>query len=283
MNPIIKLIHRLERVEVLDTVAQPVAAAARKLFEPAPVSKALGGAYVGHAVHPILVQIPVGAWTMSALFDALPGKRFRSASNVLIGVGILVVPAASATGLHDWSHTSGAPSRVGVVHASFNAVAVGFYTASLLARLKGDRARGTLLGLAGFSAMGVGGALGGHMAYAQAVNVNRTAWHEGPARWTSVLDEGDLPVNQPLVVTVNDVEVLLYRTGRRLFALDNACSHSGAPLDEGTIAGGRVTCPDYGCTFNLVDGSVADGPASNPQPHYDVRVHQGRLEIKVAA
>ncbi|HEY4409816.1 MAG TPA: iron-sulfur protein, partial [Acidimicrobiia bacterium] len=39
-------------------------------------------------------------------------------------------------------------------------------------------------------------------------------------------------------------------------------------------------CPWHGSVFRLEDGSVVHGPASVPQAAYDVRVQDGRIEIR---
>jgi nitrite reductase/ring-hydroxylating ferredoxin subunit len=112
--------------------------------------------------------------------------------------------------------------------------------------------------------------------------VNRTAWQERPAQWTPVLADADLRDGQPRTVEVEGVTVLLHRTSRRVQALANTCSHMGGPLDEGTIVDGCVTCPWHGSVFRLADGSIVRGPASSPQPHYDVRVSDGRVQVRAA-
>jgi len=54
-----------------------------------------------------------------------------------------------------------------------NASALAFYSASLAARRRGDSGRGRVLGLAGAGALGVGGYLGGHLAYVRGARVER--------------------------------------------------------------------------------------------------------------
>jgi nitrite reductase/ring-hydroxylating ferredoxin subunit len=51
-------------------------------------------------------------------------------------------------------------------------------------------------------------------------------------------------------------------------------------LHEGDIDGLGVTCPWHGSRFDLTDGSVRRGPATAPQPTYDARVRDGRIEIR---
>jgi nitrite reductase/ring-hydroxylating ferredoxin subunit len=85
-------------------------------------------------------------------------------------------------------------------------------------------------------------------------------------------------------VSLDGVEVLLVRDGERLFAIANRCTHQGAPLDKGrvTFSGSiaSATCPVHGSTFDLATGKVLRGPATRPEPAYDVRVNEGTVEIR---
>jgi nitrite reductase/ring-hydroxylating ferredoxin subunit len=54
-------------------------------------------------------------------------------------------------------------------------------------------------------------------------------------------------------------------------------------LHEGSIEGGRVTCPWHASMFNLADGSLVRGPATAPQPSYEVRVQDGKIEVRSRA
>jgi nitrite reductase/ring-hydroxylating ferredoxin subunit len=162
-----------------------------------------------------------------------------------------------------------------------NTAALGLFTVSLIARRRGSRGVGKALSLTGFSILMSSAYLGGHLSYSQGVNVNRTAWRHGPADWTAVMTDSDLGDGQPAKKAVADVTVLLYRSGGSITAIDSVCSHMGGPLEEGTIAdGGCVTCPWHGSTFKLEDGGIVRGPASNPQPGYQVRVREGQIEVR---
>jgi nitrite reductase/ring-hydroxylating ferredoxin subunit len=56
--------------------------------------------------------------------------------------------------------------------------------------------------------------------------------------------------------------------------------HAGGPLHEGKVEDGRVTCPWHASTFNLADGSLVRGPATAPQPSYETRVQDGKIEVR---
>ena len=128
----------------------------------------LSGAWLGHAVHPILTDIPIGAWTSSVLLDWIGGRGSRSASDRLILTGVLAAGATFATGWSDWADAEQrdpAVRRSGLVHAAVNGTATALMIGSLLARKRGARGRGKLLSLAGSAALGAGGWLGGHLSY----------------------------------------------------------------------------------------------------------------------
>jgi nitrite reductase/ring-hydroxylating ferredoxin subunit/uncharacterized membrane protein len=282
VNAVQNLIRRLELAESLDRVGKPLVAAVGRGVRPRVIRNLLSGTYVGHPLHPVLTDVPIGAFGMSTLLDMVGGPSAERAADLLVGAGVLAAVPTAASGLNDWSDTYGADTRVGLVHATINTAALGLYAASLGERARGHRGRGKALGLAGFGVLLAGSYLGGHLTFARGVNVNRTAWQEGPAQWTPVLADADLRDGQPRTVEVEGVTVLLHRTSGRVQALANTCSHMGGPLDEGTIVDGCVTCPWHGSVFRLADGSIVRGPASSPQPHYDVRVSDGRVEVRAA-
>ncbi|WP_221936714.1 Rieske 2Fe-2S domain-containing protein [Skermania sp. ID1734] len=275
------LVHRIEHADNLDRVAKPIASKVGELVKPRPVRNFLSGTWLGHPLHPLLSDLPIGAWSMAALLDALDVE----AADILVGAGIVAAVPTAAAGANDWSDTYGEETRLGLVHAASNSTALVLQIASLLARRRDERGLGKALSLAGVAAMFVGGYLGGHLTFVKAVDVNHTAWPTGPDSWTSVIAEADLADGKPTKVDAGGVSVLLYRHGNTIQALANTCSHMGGPLDEGSVShdgsGDCVTCPWHGSTFRLNDGEVVRGPATIPQPRYETRVTNGHIEVRV--
>jgi nitrite reductase/ring-hydroxylating ferredoxin subunit len=76
------------------------------------------------------------------------------------------------------------------------------------------------------------------------------------------------------------VPVLLSRLDGGIVALDDRCTHRGGPLHEGVVADGCVTCPWHGSTFDLRTGYVVSGPASRPEPRFEVRTVDGRVQVR---
>ena len=102
--------------------------------------------------------------------------------------------------------------------------------------------------------------------------------------WTpSGVAGADLVDGKPVRATIGAIDVFLCRLGDRLFALDNRCNHMGGPLHRGVVKGGpqpTVTCPVHGSIFWLADGRLIRGPASRPQPAYEIRVNGGMIEVR---
>ncbi|MFG2340461.1 DUF2231 domain-containing protein [Streptomyces yangpuensis] len=126
----------------------------------------LKGRPLGHPLHPVLVQVPIGCWLSAAVLDVVPGER--RAVTTLTAVGLAGVAPAAIAGWVDWADQPPRQARVGLAHAASNAAAVSCYAISLAARLGGHPGKGRLWAWAGLAAVTVTGALGGHIAHREA-------------------------------------------------------------------------------------------------------------------
>ena len=165
------LIRGIEDAEEVDRVARPVADLTKRALSSPPVSDALRGRWLGHPAHPMLTDVPIGAWTSAFFLDLLGGQSTERAADVLVGLGALTALPTAAAGLADWSGTEGPERRIGLVHAVSNLTATTLYALSYRSRRRGDRGRGLTLSYAGAAVATVGGHLGGHLAYRHGVNV----------------------------------------------------------------------------------------------------------------
>ncbi len=161
-------LHTLEGDPRTDALSERVKPIAEQL-NAGPQGALLRGQHIGHALHPLLTNLPLGCWTAANLLDLLGGRRSAPAAQRLIGLGLLMVPPTAVTGLVDWDQDAHDPRirRVGLVHAAANIVATGLYLASWNARRSGSRGRGIVLGLLGGGVASVSGYLGGHLSFAR--------------------------------------------------------------------------------------------------------------------
>ncbi|MFE4258156.1 DUF2231 domain-containing protein [Streptomyces sp. NPDC056883] len=165
----LKALDRLERTGVADPAIRALQRGIRSL-PLGGMRDLLRGRPLGHPLHPVLVQVPIGCWLSASVLDVVPGAH--RAATTLTAVGLAGVAPAAITGWVDWADLPPAQARVGLAHAVTNVAAVACYTASLTARLRGRSAKGRMWSLAGLAAVAVTGALGGHIAYRQAVGAH---------------------------------------------------------------------------------------------------------------
>ncbi|MGH9035383.1 MAG: Rieske 2Fe-2S domain-containing protein [Acidimicrobiia bacterium] len=277
-----QLARRIGDVEDLDRVATPLAEGVKKRIPRGPVKDLLSGTGLGHPLHPVLTDLPIGLFTSATVLDLVGGRGSEAAVDGLVALGIAATLPTAAAGMADWSETYGSEQRVGLVHALANVTALTFFTGSLLARRRGHRGQGRILGLMGMTTLAAGGYLGGYLSFARGVGVNNAFYQHGPEEWTAVIAEGDLQAGSPTMVEAGGATILLYRASDRIYAIGSRCSHAGGPLQEGKIDDGAlcVECPWHASVFRLEDGAVVHGPASVPQAAYDVRLRDSQVEVR---
>ncbi|HEV8420948.1 MAG TPA: Rieske 2Fe-2S domain-containing protein [Actinomycetota bacterium] len=277
------LIRGIQRSTVLDSIGRALAVSFARIVRPGTLKDLFSGTWLGHPAHPMLTDVPIGAWTSAVTLDLLGGEAGRKAADRLIGLGVLAAVPTAVTGLSDLADVTEREERtVGVAHALGNVATIALFGLSYALRRKGRRGAGVALSMAG-SVLASGAAyLGGHLVYRQVVGPTRAL--DGPIPdWTPVLDGESLVEGKPRRVPVGAAQIMLYREAGRTYALSNRCSHRGGPLHKGEVRDGRVTCPWHLSVFSMEDGSVIRGPAAAPQPTYEVREREGKIEIRQRA
>jgi nitrite reductase/ring-hydroxylating ferredoxin subunit/uncharacterized membrane protein len=250
----------------------------------------LHGTFLGHPLHPAITDIPIGAWMIAAIFDIIwlvsPVNYDWAARGALVAVLIGLVGAlgAAATGLADWSDSYGAERTTGLYHALLNVTATVLYLISAILRFQvasSENIVAAILGFAGLVAVLIAAYLGGDMVFVRGTNVNHTAWEAVDESYEAVMSLDNVEENKLYrVVTASGVPVVLMRRDLQFYAISATCSHAGGPPNEGTLDNDVVQCPWHGSRFCMRDGRVLTGPATVSQPRYDVRVHNGKVEIK---
>jgi nitrite reductase/ring-hydroxylating ferredoxin subunit/uncharacterized membrane protein len=277
------LVARIEAADVLDKPAALATGTLRLPLKSRRIRSALSGTPIGHPAHPMVVVVPMGTWVAATCLD-IAGTS-PAAAQTLVGTGVLAALPAVFTGASDLYYTDGSERRVGLVHAAGNWVAIGLYASSWLARKRGAQHTGIALAASGGLVLSAAGWLGGHLAYARGVGVDTTAFQPGAPDWVDVIADAELVADQPTPVHVGAEPVLLIRRGDSVFALADRCTHRGAPLHEGkihsgTAAGDCVVCPWHDSEFRLADGQVTVGPATRPQPTFEVRTRYGQIQVR---
>ena len=282
-SPFEPLVRSVAQIEALDGVAAPVGKAARKLAS-GTLGEVLSGTWLGHPLHPLLTDVVIGSFTSATLLDLLGGEA--ASRNRLVAVGLAAYAPTALAGVTDWAASEAvdpAVRRTGLVHAAANAVGAGLYGASLRARRQDRRGSATLLGLAGLVVMSTGAYLGGHLSFALGVGVNQTVFDRGSEEWTDVGSAAEVAAGEPRRLLAEDTPVLLVRHDHGIHAIHDRCSHRGCSLADGELHGETVVCGCHGSRFALADGAVINGPATAPQPAFEAREREGRIEVRRAS
>ncbi len=241
------------------------------------------GTWLGHPLHPMLTDVVIGSWFLAPLFDLLgiKSRTARQTADILTGVGTIAALPTALAGLTDFSTIPQEAAGLGLTHALCNDAATTAHLFSLRARLMGRRRQGYLLTALGLGLASLGAYLGGHLVYQKRVGVNRSAPRNAPLAWKPVLEVAALPADKPTRILVEGHPVLLYREAGRICAIAALCPHAGGPLDEGEIEEEHVTCPWHDSVFELCTGEVVHGPSPFPVPHYETRIHEGQIELRL--
>jgi nitrite reductase/ring-hydroxylating ferredoxin subunit/uncharacterized membrane protein len=280
MNQLDVYVDAVEKAEALDQVSTTVKPIFEKALPAGEVRNFFTGTWLGHPLHPLLTDVPIGAWTSATVLDLLGGKSGRKAADRLIGLGVLAAIPTAAAGAADWIDTGGGTQRIGVAHAGGNVAAITLFALSFTARKRGHRVRGVMLSLAAMGVATASAYLGGHLAFRKGVAVDTTAWEQPPEKWTPALSATELSDGKPVKGNAEGVDVFLLKQGRKIYGLSNTCTHRACGLHEGDVDDDTVTCPCHGSTFRLEDGAVVTGPAIAPARAFDVRVKSGTVEVR---
>jgi uncharacterized membrane protein len=172
MSLLESLARRIEDAEGLDPLADATREWGYDTFVARPVlDDLLGGSWLGHRVHPVAVQVPMGAWLMAVLLDLVDGEKHAAAVDALLATGCIAALPTALTGAHDLATTAGPATRVAAVHAGFMDASLVLFATAWVKRRRGDRRSARRFALAGVTVAGMGAYLGGHLTYRLGVGV----------------------------------------------------------------------------------------------------------------
>ncbi len=243
------------------------------LFHPIrPIQNFLNGTWLGHPVHAVITDVPIGALTVSIVADLIGQPIVADVSMVL---GILAMVGSVVTGAADYAEVDGTARNRATVHSALMVVSLVLYVVSLLIRngQPADRLVPIVLSVIAYLVLALGANIGGDLVYLIGTHVDRHAWRGAGTKWVKVDLAGlpDIPEGGPtkLKAGINDLAVI--REGDRILAVHAVCAHAGGPLAEGSVVDGAVECPWHGSRFRLDNGHVVRGPAMYDQPAYEIR------------
>jgi len=250
------------------------------LFQGVPALRdLLIGRWLGHPLHAVLTDAPIGILFLVIVFDVLddPG-----AAAITLVLGILAMVAAALAGFADYADTDGKARERATLHATLMVTTLALYLVSLAFRLASGPAASTLgvwTSILAFLVLSSAAYVGGDVVYVLGNMVNRHAFRGAGTKWIALepaeLEVGQIPEGRLVKAKLGSNELVLVRQGEQILALHNTCAHAGGPLNEGRLLGDVVECPWHSSRYRLSDGLVVQGPSVYDQPAYEVRERDG--------
>jgi nitrite reductase/ring-hydroxylating ferredoxin subunit len=246
----------------------------------------LNGSWLGHSLHPVVVDVVVGASTAAVLLQVLSWlgvDDLRVAILWVLGLTWLTGLAAIVTGLTDFKDTATGDERHVVgLHGLINILATAVFFGAFLALLADADLLAGVLMVGAYAVVSVGAFIGGHVVFKYGYMVNHNAFSSGKKakEFTAILPAADLPEATPTKAMLGPTALVLVRRGDLVFALKETCSHAGGPLSEGTLDGYTIVCPWHASAFRISDGAVRHGPATTRQVAYRARISGEQVEVQ---
>jgi nitrite reductase/ring-hydroxylating ferredoxin subunit/uncharacterized membrane protein len=251
-----------------------------------PVRDLLIGRWLGHPLHAVLTDAPIGILFLVIVFDVLD---MPEAAAWALGVGILTMLGAALAGFADYADTDGKARERATLHSSLMVLALVGYVISFVLRLPppGNQLlpllanpAPVLLSIASFLILAAGAYVGGDVVYVLGNMVSRHAFRGAGTKWLALEpaeldDAGAIPEGRPIKAKLGINQLVLVRQGDRILALHDTCAHAGGPLNEGKVVDGSIECPWHASRYRLENGHLVRGPSVYDQPAYEVRAREG--------
>jgi len=238
-----------------------------------PIRSFFNGTWLGHPLHAVLTDVPIGALFLVIVLDLL-GQP--TGADVALVLGVLTMLGAAIVGFADYSVTDGTARVRATVHSTVMIVALVVYLVSLGLRAgsPADRTVPIALSIVGFLILSAGAYVGGDVVFVLGNMVDRHAWRPAGAKWAQ-LEVAELEEGVPLRGKAGIQNLVVVRWGDTIHALHDQCAHAGGPLSGGKIVDGCIECPWHGSRFELATGRRRRGPTVYDQPAYEVRAAEG--------
>jgi nitrite reductase/ring-hydroxylating ferredoxin subunit/uncharacterized membrane protein len=251
------------------------------LFQGLPIVRdLLVGRWLGHPLHAVLTDAPIGILFLVIVFDVIDDP---SAAAITLAIGILAMLAAALAGFADYADTDGKARERATLHSSLMLLALVGYLVSFAFRLGSGPVASTAgiwLSVLSFLVLSAGAYVGGDVVYVLGNMVSRHAFRGAGTKWIALepaeTEGGEVPEGRPIKAKLGVNTLVLVRQGERILALHDTCAHAGGPLSEGKLVDGRlIECPWHFSRYRLADGQVVRGPSVYDQPAYEVRRREG--------
>jgi nitrite reductase/ring-hydroxylating ferredoxin subunit len=101
------------------------------------------------------------------------------------------------------------------------------------------------------------------------------------SQWHQLFKTDTLQPGHGVQASIEDKVLAVFNVEGKFYAIDDTCTHAGASLAEGPVAGTVVTCPWHGATFDIATGAVLSDPAYEGVQPYSVKVEGDSVFVEI--
>jgi len=251
-----------------------------------PVRDLLNGRWLGHPLHAVLTDAPIGILFLVIVFDVV---GLPAAAGWALAIGVAAMLGAALAGFADYADTDGLARERATLHSTLMVVTLVLYIIDGVLRLGGASGApastvAVALSVVAFLLLSSAAYVGGDVVYLLGNMVDRHAFRGASTKWIALepaetAPDGSIPEGRPIKARLGSNSLVLVRTDATILALHDTCAHAGCSLSDGSLvdAGGPavVECPCHGSRFQVANGHVMRGPSVYDQPAYEVRAREG--------
>lgn len=99
--------------------------------------------------------------------------------------------------------------------------------------------------------------------------------------FVKVASSKDLGSGKMMGVEAGGNPILVVNVKGNCYAIGSICTHMGCLLSDGGLEGETVTCPCHGSKFDVRTGKVVSGPATKPEPSYEMKIEKDQIMVKI--
>ncbi|HAR67060.1 MAG TPA: ferredoxin [Lentisphaeria bacterium] len=99
------------------------------------------------------------------------------------------------------------------------------------------------------------------------------------AEFVTIAQASDIPLGEGRSLRCGKEDIALFHCEDGFYAIEDFCTHAGAPLGNGFVEGHRVACAWHGAEFCLKTGEALTPPAFGQVKAYEVRVQGTAVQI----
>jgi 3-phenylpropionate/trans-cinnamate dioxygenase ferredoxin subunit len=99
-------------------------------------------------------------------------------------------------------------------------------------------------------------------------------------KWIDAGSTAQLADGQTLSIADGRRMIAVVRSEGRFFAVEDICTHDGAPLTGGQVEGAVIVCPRHGARFCLRTGEALTPPAYEPVRVFETKIEGGHVWIR---